>query len=87
MIAPTRQPLRAQRLLGVLDRRLEGREWIAGDYSIADMAMFGLLRGLDVHNGAAELIGLGDFANVTAWLTRGLACPAVQRGLEIPLEE
>ena len=38
----------AQRLLGVLDRRLEGREWVAGDYSIADMAMFGWVRGLAV---------------------------------------
>ena len=76
----------AQRLLGVLDRRLEGREWVAGDYSIADMAMFGWVRGLDVHYGAGEIIGLDRFANAAAWLKRGLARPSVQRGLEVPAE-
>lgn len=74
----------AQRLLGVLDRRLEGREWVAGDYSIADMAMLGWVRGLDVHYEATDLIGLDRFANVAAWLARGLARPAVQRGLAVP---
>ena len=77
----------AQRLLGVLDRRLEGREWVAGDYSIADMAMFGWVRGLDVHYGAGELVGLDRFDHVAAWLERGVARPAVQRGLAVPAEE
>jgi GST-like protein len=74
----------AQRLLGVLDRRLEGRQWVAVDYSIADMAMFGWVRGLDVHYGAAKIIGLDRFANVVSWLEGGLARPAVQRGLAVP---
>ncbi len=30
----------ARRLLGVLDRRLEGRDWVMGDYSMADIAIF-----------------------------------------------
>ncbi len=77
----------AQRLLGVLDRRLDGREWVAGDYSIADMAMFGWVRGLDVHYDAAELIGLDRFEQVAAWLERGLARPAVERGLAVPAED
>jgi GST-like protein len=77
----------AQRLLGVLDRRLEGREWVAGDYSIADMAMFGWVRGLELHYQAGEIIGLDRFANVRSWLERGLARPAVQRGLAVPADE
>jgi GST-like protein len=77
----------AQRLLGVLDRRLEGREWVAGDYSIADMAMLGWVRGLDVHYEARDIIGLDRFAHVATWLERGLARPAVQRGLAVPAED
>ena len=77
----------AQRLLGLLDRRLEGREWVADDYSIADMAMFGWVRGLELHYGAGEIIGIDRFANVIAWLERGLARPAVQRGLAVPADE
>jgi GST-like protein len=77
----------AQRLLDVLDRRLEGRAWVAGDYSIADMAMLGWVRGLDVHYEARDIIGLDRFANVATWLERGLARPAVQRGLAVPAED
>jgi GST-like protein len=77
----------AQRLLGVLDRRLDGRAWVAGDYSIADMAMLGWVRGLDVHYEARDIIGLDRFANVATWLERGLARPAVQRGLAVPAED
>ncbi|MEA1833832.1 glutathione S-transferase N-terminal domain-containing protein [Methylobacterium durans] len=66
----------ADRLYGVLDRRLAGREYLAGDYSIADMATvtwakFHAKQGIDV---AAR-------PNVKAWLDRVLARPAVQRGL------
>jgi GST-like protein len=73
----------ARRLLGVLDRHLEGRDWIAGDYSIADIAIAPWLRGLDFY-GARDLVGWSGFANVTAYLDRFLARPAVQRGLDIP---
>ncbi|MDO5621173.1 MAG: glutathione S-transferase N-terminal domain-containing protein [Paracoccus sp. (in: a-proteobacteria)] len=73
----------AKRLLGVLDRQLEGRDWIAGDYSIADIACGGWVRNLRTGYDAADLVGLDDFANVTAWQTRWLARPAVQRGLTV----
>lgn len=74
----------ARRLLGVMDGALAGRDWFLGDYSVADIAMLGWVRGLrDVYR-AGDLVGLEGFANVTAWLERGLARPAVQRGLEIP---
>jgi GSH-dependent disulfide-bond oxidoreductase len=75
----------SKRLLGVLEQRLEGRNWIMGDdYSIADISMLGWVRGLTVFYGAGDLLGYGALSNVPAWLERGLARPAVQRGLEIP---
>ena len=74
----------AKRLLGVLDRRLDGRDWIMDDYSIADIATLGWVRNLITFYEARELVDFDSFANVAAWLERGLARPAVQRGLEIP---
>ena len=74
----------AKRLLGVLDTRLKGREWICGEYSVADVASLGWVRALVSFYEAGELVGFDDFANVGAWLERGLARPAVQRGLVVP---
>lgn len=75
----------SKRLLGVLERRLEGRDWIMGaDYSIADIATLGWVRNLIGFYGAADLVDYAALTNVPAWLERGLARPAVQRGLEIP---
>jgi GST-like protein len=76
----------SRRLLGVLDERLADREWIAGDYSIADIATLGWVRNLITFYEARELVGYDDFRNVDAWLQRGLERPAVQRGLQIPPE-
>ena len=72
------------RLLGVLDRRLEGREWIVDDYSIADIATLGWVNALTGMYDASELVGVDAYSNVQIWLERGLARPAVQRGLNIP---
>jgi GST-like protein len=74
----------SRRLLGVLDERLKDREWIAGDYSIADIATLGWVRNLIIFYEARELVGFDEFKHVDAWLQRGLARPAVQRGLSIP---
>ena len=75
----------SRRLLGVLDQRLEGRDWVMGDeYTIADIATLGWVRNLIGFYEAGDLVGYADFKNVDAWLQRGLARPAVQRGLEIP---
>lgn len=73
-----------KRLLGVLETRLADREWIMNDYSIADIATLGWVRNLITFYEARELVGFDDFERVAAWLERGLARPAVQRGLEIP---
>ena len=75
----------SKRLLGVLDGRLEGREWVMGDdYTIADIALLGWVRNLIVFYEAAHLVEYDAFTNVHRWLDAGLARPAVQRGLKIP---
>jgi GST-like protein len=76
----------ARRLLGVLDRHLEGREWVASSYSIADIAIAPWLRALDFY-GAKDLVGWEERRNVVAYLDRFLERPAVRAGLEIPSEE
>jgi len=75
----------SKRLVGVLETRLEGRDWIMGeDFTIADIALLGWVRNLVGFYGAGELVEFDSFKRVPAWLERGLARPAVQRGLEIP---
>jgi len=74
----------SKRLLGVLETRLGGREWIMGDYSLADVATIGWVRNLVTFYEARELVEFDSLREVPAWLERGLARPAVQRGLEIP---
>ena len=75
----------AKRLLGVLETRLEGRDWIMGaDYTIADMSMLGWVRNLIGMYDAGGLVDYAELVNVPAWLERGLARPAVQRGLNSP---
>ena len=72
------------RLLGVLDARLDGREWVMGaDYSIADISLLGWVRNLIGFYDAREIVGFDRFAHVQRWLDAGLARPAVQRGLEV----
>jgi GST-like protein len=70
------------RLLGVLDERLAGRDWVMGaGYSIADISLLGWVRNLVTFYEARELVGFDRFLHVQKWLERGLARPAVQRGL------
>ncbi len=65
----------------MLDRQLEGRDWITGDYSIADMAVGPWLRTVRVNYEAEAETGMDTFKNVQAYLDRFLARPAVQRGI------
>ncbi|MBL0728741.1 glutathione S-transferase N-terminal domain-containing protein [Piscinibacter sp. HJYY11] len=75
----------SKRLLGVLDQRLKGREWIMGDdYTIADIATFPWVRNMVGFYGAGELVGFDEFTEVKRVLAAFVARPAVQRGLEIP---
>lgn len=75
----------SKRLLGVLDLRLAGREWIMGDdYSIADIAVLPWIRCLHVNYQAEELLELQSFRNVQRVLAAWLERSAVQRGLNMP---
>ncbi|MDA5556711.1 glutathione S-transferase family protein [Shimia sp. MMG029] len=73
----------AKRLLAVLEKQLEGRDWITGSYSIADIAIAPWLNALEYYQ-TKELVGWGDLPNVNAYLERFLARPAVQKGINTP---
>ena len=80
-----RYVVESKRLLGVLETRLDGRNWLVGEaYSIADISHLGWLRNLITFYEARDLVSFDSYTNVAAWLARGLARPAVQRGLSIP---
>ncbi len=70
------------RLYGVMDRRLADREFLAGDYSIADMACLGWAK-LWERQGQS----IDEFPNVKRWLETLLARPAVRRGLAVNAED
>jgi GST-like protein len=74
----------AERLLKVLDGALAGRDWIAGDYSIADIAIGPWLNTLKNFYKAGDITGWDRLAHVPGYLDRFLARPAVQRGLVQP---
>ncbi len=75
----------SKRLLAVLDDRLKNGDWIMGeDYGIADIATLGMVNNLITYYEARELVDYDRLAHVPAWLDRGLARPAVARGLQIP---
>jgi len=69
----------AQRLYGVLDRRLEGREFLVDTYSIADMATWPWISRFEW-----QRIDLSKFPNVKRWYTAIAKRPAVQKGYKVP---
>ena len=74
-----------KRLLKVMNARLEGRDWFVGNaYSIVDISLLGWIRNIVGLFDAAEMVDFASVNNVAAWLERGLARPAVQRGLNMP---
>lgn len=72
-----------KRLLGVIDRAMEGRDWVAGDYSIADIAIVPWLKSLDFY-GAKDVLGWDGLANLQPYVDRFNARPAVAKGSNIP---
>ncbi len=68
----------ANRLYGVLDRRLAGREYVCGDYSIADMAIWPWIV---PHERQGQ--HLDDFPNIQRWYETMKKRPAVQRGFVV----
>jgi GST-like protein len=68
-----------QRLYGVLNDRLEGREYLADEYSIADIATYPWIARYEWHKTRLE-----DFPNVKRWFDALSVRPAVQRGMAVP---
>jgi GSH-dependent disulfide-bond oxidoreductase len=74
-----------KRLLGVLEGRLAGREWIMGDeYTVADIATFPWVRNLVGFYEAADVVGFAAYPNVARVLARFVERPAVVKGLATP---
>ena len=69
----------ANRLYGVLDRRLAGRDFVAGDYSIADIAIWPWISRFEWHK-----VDLNQYPNVKRWYSAIAARPAVQKGYQVP---
>jgi GST-like protein len=69
------------RIYGVMNRRLADREFIAGRYSIADIACVGWASRAERHGH-----DMSGFRHVRRWLGTMLARPAVKRGLSIKVE-
>ncbi len=75
----------SKRLLGVLDQRLAGRQWVMGDtYTIADIAILPWVRNLAGFYGAGELVEFDQFKEIKRVLDAFVARPAVAKGLNIP---
>jgi GST-like protein len=68
----------AHRLYGVLNKQLAGRDFVAGEYSIADMALIGWMKQFE-----RQGIDIEEFPHVKRWIDRMLARPAVHRALQI----
>lgn len=69
------------RLFGILDRQLASHEYIAGEYSIADMALWPWVSGYEWSG-----VGIDEFPSLQRWLARVGARPAVQAGRDVPIK-
>ncbi len=69
----------AKRLYGVLDTALANRDFVAGDYSIADIAIWPWISRFEW-----QTIDLADYPNVKGWYNRIFERPAVQKGYHVP---
>lgn len=69
------------RLFGVLDRQLAANEYIVGDYSIADMALWPWVSGYEWSG-----VSVAEFSHLQRWLAKVAERPAVQAGRDVPIK-
>jgi len=69
------------RLFGILDQQLATHDYIAGDYSIADMALWPWVSGYEWSG-----VSIAEFANLQRWLAQVGDRPAVQAGRDVPIK-
>ena len=77
--AEERYTAEGKRLYGVLDKRLQDREFVVGEYSIADVAIWPWISRFNW-----QAIDIAQYPNVTRWYLSIAARPAVQRGYQVP---
>jgi len=77
--AQERYAKEARRLYGVMDKRLGAVPYLAGDYSIADVATYPWVARHEWHK-----VALPEFPNVDRWFKAITARPAVERGMNVP---
>ena len=73
----------AKRLLAVVERELDGKDWITGEFSIADIALAPWLNALDYYE-AKDVTGYNGLTNVPAYVERFFERPAAAKGRNIP---
>ncbi|MCV6609761.1 MAG: glutathione binding-like protein, partial [Amphritea sp.] len=76
-----------KRLLNVLEQQLADKEWITGEFSIADIAIVPWLQTIEKFYKAGEETGITSLPNVQRYIERFSERPAVQRGWQIPAAE
>jgi GST-like protein len=83
--AINRYAMETKRQLDVLDRHLADKDWMAGEYSLADMAIWSWYGSLVLGRAynAAEFLDVASYTNVLKWANRIDARPAVQRGRKV----
>ena len=79
LYAEERYLTEGKRLYGVLNKRLQDREFVVGDYSIADIAIWPWISRFNW-----QTIDITQYPNVTRWYLSVAARPAVQRGYHVP---
>jgi GST-like protein len=77
--AQERYTKEVRRLYGVMDKRLGASAYLAGDYSIADVATYPWVARYEWHK-----VALAEFPNVDRWFKAITARPAVERGMQVP---
>ena len=72
-----------RRLLAVLEKELDAKDWITGEFSIADIALAPWINGLEFY-GAKPMVGWDELKNVPSYVERFFARPAVEKAKNIP---
>eukprot|EP01061_Rhynchopus_euleeides_P044767 TRINITY_DN787_c0_g1_i8.p1 TRINITY_DN787_c0_g1~~TRINITY_DN787_c0_g1_i8.p1 ORF type:complete len:280 (+),score=130.54 TRINITY_DN787_c0_g1_i8:55-894(+) len=81
--AVDRYAMETKRQLDVLDKQLDGKEYVTGEYTIADMAIYPWVKCLDWGYNAATFLRLDSYKNVGAWMKRLQERSAVRRGSRV----
>ena len=81
--AVNRYSMETKRQLDVLDKQLEGKDFVCGEYSIVDMAIFPWIRCIDLGYGAEKFLNLDSYMNVTRWIENLEKRSAVRRGSRV----